>query len=137
MSNELEFAVVFWVDRGKPAIFDGSEEEVYNWMSTQNNKGMWEVWNREARTYESGDYFLERLAEKYKPKPPLTEEDVLRLIDKRVGEVLETVAKEAEDRSIGLAAYETSDLMRPAFSAVCQLLEYVTNRLQSKGDSEE
>lgn len=97
MSDELDFAVVFWVDRGKPAIFEGSEEAVYKWMSIQNNKGMWEVWNRQARTYEPGDEFLSRLAEKYKPKPPLTEEDVRRIVDDRLKEVFTFMVDTADE----------------------------------------
>lgn len=77
------------------------------------------------------------MAEKHKPKPQLTEEDVIRLIDKRVGEVLETVAKEAEVRANRLAKYEVSDIIaKTAFGSFAEVLEDITDRLSEGRERE-
>ena len=134
MSDELEYAVVFRFDRGRAAIFEGSEEAVYRWLTKIDQYSMWEVWKRNEG-YEAAASFVERLAEKYKPKPQLTEEDVRKIVDKRVGEILESIGKEAENRSNGLAAYEVSDIIkRTAFSAVVELMENITDRLSGEGE---
>ena len=130
MSDEQgQFSVVFKVDRGKAAIFQGTEEAVYRWLARVDQHSIWEVWNHEGGGYEPAWRFLERLEEKYKPKPQLTKEDVQRIVDARVREVLETVGKEAEDRSSGLLAYETREIMRPAFAAFQTLMESITDKL--------
>lgn len=135
--SDLGFAVVFKFDRGRAAIFEGSEEEVYHWLVKVDQYLIWDVWDRMKGEYESAAAFLERLQEKYKPKPQLTEEDVRRIVDKRVGEILETIAKEADNRVSGLAAYEISDLMKPAYAAISNLTENIVDRLaesaQEKG----
>ena len=61
-------------------------------------------------------------------KPQLTEDDVHRIVDKKVGEVLEAFRKEADSRSIGLASYEVGELARSAFSAFSDLTRAVADR---------
>lgn len=130
------FAVVFRVDHNMSAIFEGTEAEIYHWLVRQSNRAMWEVWEKRFHLYHPAEDFVARLAEKYKPKSPLTEEDVRRIVDKRVGEILETMAKEAEDRAASLAAYGVDEFARTAFAAVYQLLENITDRLAAANDRE-
>ena len=132
MSDEAYFAVVYKFDYGRSAIFEGSEEEVYRWLDRGDDISIWHIWDRAGRSYETSREFLDRLKEKYAPKPQLTEEDVIRIVDKRVGEILETVAKEAESRTCGLAAYGVDEMMKPAFSAISKLLEEITSRLSGE-----
>lgn len=129
MSEQSDhYAVVFRVDCNKDPIFEGTEAEVYLWLTRWTNRVMWEVYDTALVRYESSDDFVERLAEKYKPKSPLTEEGVNRIVDKRVGEILETMAKEAENRA-ALGVYGVDEFARTAFAAVYQLLENITDKL--------
>lgn len=100
MSDDQDhFAVVFGFDRGKHAIFEGPEESVYRWLANVEQRSMWEVWDRSMGDYETAEEFLTRLAEKYKPKPQLTEDDVRRIIDERLKEVF-TFMVDASDEAI-------------------------------------
>lgn len=129
MSDNMICSVVFKFDRGRAAIFEGTEEQVYHWLAKVDQHSIWEIFDRTVNTYESVPEFLHRVGDQYKPKPPLTEEDVRKIVDRRIREVLERVGKEAEDRAHGLAAYEVGELARPAFDAVAKLMENITERL--------
>lgn len=129
MSDELDFAVVFKFDRGRAAIFEGTQEATYHWLSKVDQHSIWEVWDRSTGLYESATEFLERLAKAYKPKPPLTEKDVRRIVDGRIKQVLVTLKKEADDRSIGLAAYEETQRSRSAYATFSLLAQSVIRKL--------
>lgn len=130
MSDELDFAVVYRYQRSRRPIFTGTEEAVYRWLSEPMQIDIWVVRDSSTGVYEPAEVFVERLTEKYKPKKPLTKEDVRRIVDERVGEILESLAERAENNVCGLAAYEVSDLMKPAFSAIHELLHNISSRLK-------
>lgn len=134
MSDELEFAVVFKFDRGRAAIFEGSEEAVYFWLTKVDQHSIWEIWNRTEGSYEPAWQFLSRLKEKYKPKPQLTEEDVRRIFKEELSTFMNTV----KDEACVPDYYETGTVEKALLSIIehlagCEADQAVTRHEDSTG----
>jgi hypothetical protein len=103
------FAVVFKVDRDKPAIFEGTEEEVYKWLGRVERHSIWEIWDRSMGDYETPEEFLRRVGDKYKPKPQLTEDDVRRIIREELDKFLEAAYEAARNEASEISRQTTGD----------------------------
>jgi len=125
MSDKLEYAVAYKFNRGLNPVFEGTEQEIYKWLAKVDQHSVWEIWDREHGDYETAAGFLARVGDKYKPKPLLTEEDVKRIADGRVREILETISKEADNRASNIS----DPAMKSACIIVAKLTEDIADRL--------
>ena len=107
--EEADFAVVAKFDRRRTAVFEGTEEAVYKWLTLEDRDTTpWVVWDLVAECYETVEEFLARTADQYKPKPSWTEDDIRRIIREELKSFAHTLAEDSESSWSGDIEYGAS-----------------------------